>query len=303
MRLTVATAIYRARPDLADNVASMMAGNEPKDIILIENGTKALDGQYTNAVRIHNEENVGVTKALQQALDLCQTEILALFHDDVSIMDSEWDSKVLAAFDADPLLGMVTFFGCPGVMSGGGRGGVKAGVARGYTNMVNGDVHGERRLAPRAIAVPDSFSLIYRRDMVCDMGGFDMRFVPDHGYDHHLALQFLSVGYHNIYMPIRCLHGGSRTRRHPDYAKFLRQTEGIDDFQLMMRNRKLRAKIWEPCLPLFVNEDFSVGARDPLLFVNAERSILGYKGNSEYPVFPNGNQPIEQCGRRRSDQM
>lgn len=284
MRLTVATAVYRVRPDLKQNIDSMIAGKETKEMILIENGIKVINGQCN---RIHNDVNIGVTKSLQQALDLCQTEILAFFHDDVLIMDPEWDSKVLEAFDADPLLAMVSFFGCPGVMSDGQRTGVKAGTTRGYTNMIDADKYGRRRLTPRAIAVPDSFSLIYHCDMVREMGGFDIRFVPNHGYDHQLALQFLSAGYHNLYMPIRCSHVGNTTREHPDYVRFLYQTEGINDHQLMMRNRNLRLKIWRPCIPLFVNEDFSIEARDPLLSIDAERSILGYEGTTEYPIFTN----------------
>jgi hypothetical protein len=122
--------------------------------------------------------------------------------------------------------------------------------------------------------------------MVEEMGGFDARFIPDHFYDYHLALQFLARGYHNLILPIHCTHASNGSRRLPNYATWVRQATGMNDEDLMWSHLVLLRSIWGAYIPLYVNEDFSIEAHDPLLGAVAQRNILGFDGGPRFPIKP-----------------
>lgn len=223
---------------------------------------------------LRSDENVGISVSSQKIVNSCTTDLLAIFHNDMQILQSGWDTEVLKLFAKDPKLGLVSFFGCPGVMANGGRGGVHLGVGAGWSNMVDAEQHGVRISEPRAIAVPDGFAMILRRKMLKATGGYGPR---NYHYDIVLGLQSLAAGFHNMVAPISCRHLGAQTRLKSDYMKWMGETFGTGDQWAVYRMWDADiAKAWGPCLPLYVNGDFSFAKADPLTGVSTGQDIRGY---------------------------
>ncbi len=294
MTLTIATMAYNTFPGMLEAVGSQLQTSEPYSFIFLDNGSDVPLDQFVfkdlkpyweqhckeGPTYIRKSKNVGVTLGWQQVIEHCESDIIALFHNDLRVDDAEWGSKVMTLFDDDCLMSLATFFGCPGVQADGWRGGLFPYFPAGWSNMVDAGTHGERITDPRAIAVPDSFSLIIRWQMLEEVGGLDSRFVPDHFYDYDMALKFLASGYHNMVVPIKCEHLGSRSRDIPQYATWVRQaTGGINDSELMEKNLNLLTQIWGSCFPLYVERDFSFSKTDPMTGKVADQDILGYEWN------------------------
>ena len=93
-------------------------------------------------------------------------------------------------------------------------------------------------------------------------------------------LQSLALGYRNMVAPIACAHGGmdgaSVTARGVSYQTWL-QKHNLHDAELYQRNEALLAKIWEPCLPLYVtNPGFAFACKEPFTDAPTGRDIVGY---------------------------
>lgn len=295
MTLTIGTMAYNAFPEMKEAMATVLETAGPYRLIFLDNGSdEPLDRFLFEELRPHwegrcqgeptyirNEENAGVVFGWQQIIGCCQTDILALIHNDVQILDPGWDTGVLQLFASDPKLGLVSFFGCPGVMANGLRGGIHPGAVAGWSNMSDAEQHGMRIIEPRPIAVPDSFAMVLRRRMLDKGGGLDLRFAPDHGYDRALGLQSLALGFHNMVAPVACTHLSRRSRSVPQYGPWLSRNAGTDDDWQVLRDKDaLLLKIWGPCLPLYVNEDFTFANTDRFSGEPTGRDVLGYDWRS-----------------------
>jgi len=291
LTLTIATMVYNVFPAMQETLARLLVSTsgtyrfifldngsaEPLERFLFEGLRPHWEARCDRPIYIRNKDNVGTVLGWQKIIEWCDSEILMLIHNDVQILQYGWDAEVLQLFAHDPKLGLASFFGCPGVMANGGRGGVTPGRGDGWSNMSDAERHGVRINEKRPIAVPDSFAMILRREMLQKGGGLDLRFAPDHVYDRALGLQSLALGYHNMVLPVPCNHLSMRTRATPQYEQWLSRTLGTPNDEKVCRGKDtLFHKIWGPCLPLYVNEDFSFAKTDPLTGEPTGRDVLGY---------------------------
>jgi hypothetical protein len=289
LTLTIATMVHNAFSGMQDILASLLttttgpyhfiflddASEKPMKQFLFDDLKSYWEGRCIGEPKyIRSDENVGIPVGSQLIVDNCTTDLLAIFHNDVQILQPDWDTEVLKLFASDPKLGLVSFFGCPGVMANGSRGGMHPGIGTGWSNMIDAEQHGARISEPRAIAVPDGFAMILRRKMLKVTGGYGPH---NYHYDIALGLQSLAAGFHNMVAPISCRHLGTQTRLKPDYMKWMGETFGTGDQWAVYKMWDADiVKIWGPCLPLYVYEDFSFAKIDPLTGVPTGQNIREY---------------------------
>lgn len=217
---------------------------------------------------IPNGGNIGLIPTMQQAYELCRTEVLAVFHNDVYIYESLWDKRVMNYFNRKPEIGMAGLFGAEEIHPDAGRGGC-------WSNLLEAEIHGARLLVPyRKVAIFDAFSLIFRREMLETAGGFDQRYHYHHIFDKAISLTSLALGYQNIVVNAPCHHSSGITSCSPQYQSWINQKIGVEhaDTWTHDENHKIFKKIWGPVLPLKVlpSGDFE---RDGIYQGNA---IVGY---------------------------
>lgn len=274
MKLTLATLVFDQLNDvkgLIANLKHMTTGNY--EFLLLDNGSSENVYQFaTNYLKpselnyVRNNENVGTVKGMQQIYEQATGDIIAVFHDDVLLYEQGWNDKVLELFKNDPKLGMVSLFGSAGVMINGGRVQVRedGGTMAGMSNMLEAEVHGARITEPHAIAIPDGFGMIFRKEMLAKESGFDMRYQYHHLYDRDIGLESLKRGYHNLVVPIPCHHWSGITANRSGYQDWVNKKYGIaerGDLKAHNDNTILFNEKWGVngfnILPLYVNEDFS----------------------------------------------
>ena len=180
------------------------------------------------------------------ALEHTDAEIIACFHDDVEILDPEWQQKVTRLFERHPACGLAGFSGAIGL-----------GDADLYTtpynpmhlarigfrsNLVDAEVHGIRSLLSEQVAVADGFSQIGRREFFEGLrrdsgreGDKPWTLMEDLGVRHHCYDAMLGccakrLGWETWYLPISCRHYGGQTavgdREYQAWAK--KQVPGGD---------------------------------------------------------------------------
>lgn len=302
--LTVATLVHNEFEGMFATVSSLltMAAGHHRFIMLDNASDPPVERFLCDVLRpawgkhcigrpkyIRNDENNHMMGGCQQIVEACTSDVVAIFHNDVEILQQGWDTEVLRLFVADPKLGMVSFFGCPGIRADGGRGGIVKDMGLGWSNMIDAEHHGVRITEPRPIAVPDGFALILRRQMLETTGGYHPL---NYNYDICLALQSLAAGFRNMVAPISCRHLGSQSRLQPDYMDWMYRTFGTRDewaFFSMMGAAIVRD--WGLCLPLHVNEDFTFAEVDPLTGGSTGQSIYGYDWRTQGGRVP-GNAAV-----------
>lgn len=193
-------------------------------LIVIENGGK--DQPYLGSVPAFRQ---GVDRALAET----DADLIACFHDDFEILETDWDDKVLKYFERIPQLGLAGFGGAVGL-------GADAIYQTPYdpmqlarvgfrSNLVDAESHGMRSLLAERVACLDGFSQIGRREfwegqpygVAPDYVAWDKARRPwtqlqDLGFIHHFydgALGCLAArqGWETWYLPLRGKHHGGRT--------------------------------------------------------------------------------------------
>jgi GT2 family glycosyltransferase len=168
-------------------------------------------------------ENRGVPAALHELWTMSHQipgdddAVLCYIHDDLRILETEWDERVLRAFDRDPKIGLATFGGSTGI-------GVsyiyqqpyncgQLGRSDFYSNMNGAEVHGVRTTEERPVVWGDGQSMIVRRSMLDKVEGwswypFD---AVHHGYDYAIACMTRRLGYTGWLVPCAIEHRGGLT--------------------------------------------------------------------------------------------
>ncbi len=216
---------------------------------------------------LRNNENLGMLKTLQQAYENCETEILALTHNDVFIYEKDWDQRILKYFREMPDLGGVGFFGCQGCGQGAERiqdipFHLPPTTMAGMSNMLEGELHGFRMEKDwHPVAVFDGFFMCFRMEMLKKVGGFDQRYHYHHVYDRDASLESLRQGYKNIVVNVPCHHLCGLTANQAEYQKWIdnkvKTTDFTGDKWTHDENHKLFAEKWGSVLPVYVQDDFS----------------------------------------------
>ena len=180
-------------------------------------------------------EGAGWLHKVQGIYQASGQDIIAYFHNDLTIHQTGWDEVVLAQFD-DPSVAIVSFNGALGH----GADDIyytpyqTVQLARYHfmSNLTDAEAHGRRWLHPCNVATVDSFSMIIRRTFLDEIGGWPIdRYPPSHASDYWICLMAHRHGYKVRYVPISCTHtsGGVRGDGRFDYPKWIAATKWKSD--------------------------------------------------------------------------
>lgn len=225
---------------------------------------------------LRNDKNIGMVKTLQQAYENCDTDILAISHNDVFIYEKDWDQRVIQQFKEDKELGGIGFFGSQGCGPIGERiqDVPSQNIAAGMSNMLEGSVHGlllTGGLKPpfRSAAIFDGFFMAFRMEMLKKAGGFDQRYKYHHLYDRDASLESIRHGYKNIVLGVPCHHMSGLTANRTEYQTWVDEKTGNKDFTgdkwTHDENTEIFKEKWKNVLPIYVEDDFRFrsGERPP----------------------------------------
>lgn len=181
-------------------------------------------------------------KAMDTLLDRTDAEVIACFHDDLSIRQTGWDQQVLRHFDRQPACGLAGFGGAIGLgahdLYEGPYEPMKLARQGFRSNLVDAEAHGMRTTRPERVACLDGFSQIGRRafweghhyispvreaeiherpwTLLDDLG------IVHHFYDGMLGCLARRYGWEAWVLPVSCQHYGGRTavgdRGYQDWA-------------------------------------------------------------------------------------
>ena len=261
---------------------------EVNHIVLLDNGsyTKCPDGlcSYPNVTNIRSDINNGSNAVFHEMLPWTTSELLAFLHNDVPIVESGWDKRVIEAFDNDPLLGCVGFIGSNEVDRAGGRGLGTVSNFMGLEYITGGaaaaEVHGKRYAGLKPAATVDFCSMIFRREVLEKLSKPE---VAHHFYDRIWCLETIENGYHVATLGIACDHFGGGIgmcrvpgeqvgcRNREDCYMRWADAEGIpyekgQDLNLLVYNiaEKIYLNKWKlekKLIPFKVRDDYSLERR------------------------------------------
>lgn len=291
MRLTIAVPLMNQLQDSKGILALLKyISSDDVEFIFIDNGsTDKYEDFILHYLRpkrmqyIRNKENVGLVRSMQIAYENCNTEILAITHNDVLVYEKDWDKRVASYFEKMPDVGAAGFFGSQGCGPIGER--IQdvphSGVMAGMSNMLEAEIHGFRMHEEwKPAAIFDGLMMIFRMEMLKKGGGFDQQYKYHHIYDRDASLESLKRGYKNIVINVPCHHLSGLTANRSDYQNWARekfpdkkhdQTFNADKF-IHDENSLLFKEKFKDVLPLYVNDDFS--------FRNEQQGQWNFKGDA-----------------------
>jgi GT2 family glycosyltransferase len=176
------------------------------------------------------ESRIDPVYRMQAAYELLkeEAEVLVYVHSDVEIQDEEWVARILAEFQADPLVGVVGFGGAIGI----GRDDIYRTpyhllqlIRLAYrSNTTDAENHGDRFTGDCDVATLDGFCLAVRRSVLDKSnvqendgmsGGWPTLSLPFHNYDNWICLRAQQLGYKVRMVGVRCTHfgGGHSTKK------------------------------------------------------------------------------------------
>lgn len=227
MKLTVVIPALNQFPLLEQTLKFLESDNY--DILVIDNGSdEEFKTSQKNVRVLRLDENVGNYPVFKLAFEHTDADIIAVFHSDFFVYDTEWSQKVIREFERDPKLGLIGFIGSNEIDYAGGRG---LGTASNFQGQVvyeyrnfdgtpvaeekkwivsPAEAHGKRLTGFMYAAVVDGCSMIFRRDALRDIG-FRDDFPPHHFYDRLFSTQMLEKGWRVGVLGIACDHVSGQT--------------------------------------------------------------------------------------------
>ncbi|MFW5435053.1 glycosyltransferase family 2 protein [Paenibacillus apiarius] len=220
------------------HIRSHSCGQLP--ILIVDNGSRA---EYMDELRslsdyyIRNEENIGVIPAMDQAWQVLDTPYIMYLHNDLFILEPEFDVRVNRILTEVPFVGVAGFGGAHSVNC--------VGVRTSFTsNLVDAESHGTRLLEDYAPSVVlDGMCLIVRKELIQLIGGLVNHFSIHHYYDMDICLEAIYRGYKVLTIGVPIHHLGSRTASQPEYAAWL-GNKGLTDWDLFEMNRNRFVSKW-----------------------------------------------------------
>ncbi|MFA5013952.1 MAG: glycosyltransferase [Actinomycetota bacterium] len=271
LRLTIVIPIMNQLRDIIGILGLLKTVTSPEVewLIIDNNSTDPVEKTFREYIKpkklnyVRNKENLGLVKTYQQIYELCETDVLAIIHNDVYIYEQYWDRRILSYFEQMKDLGMAGFFGAQGCLPNGGRLQMseRADQAAGLSNMIEAEIHGMRMKEEwKPVAIFDGFALIFRMEMLKKNNGIDQNYQYFHLYDRELGLASLRLGYKNIVVNVPCHHVSGVTAVRPEYQEWINKKMGVEkdgDLLTHDRNTEIFKNKWGDVLPLYVNDDFS----------------------------------------------
>jgi hypothetical protein len=272
--VTATTNREKAEPCLA---SWQQQASEPLALVVTVNGLPPR-GQGSGRPKL---SYLGTVRAFREGVEEMfktrpEVEIIACLHDDLVILEKDWDQAVLTAFRRHPEVGLAGFGGAIGL---GADDLYQAPydpiqLARiGYrSNTVDAETHGARSLLPEPVVCLDGFSQIGRRAF---WQGFSeaewrthetrrrefvraWRYLEDQGFVHHFydgALGCLArrLGWQVYYLPVRCRHlGGQTAVGDPGYQEWAEQQIKGGDRGFWEQAHRTGYDLFKDVLPLRV---------------------------------------------------
>jgi GT2 family glycosyltransferase len=196
--------------------------------LLSFNGLQDIDSRLLNKLKvIRNGYNVGVRDAINQIWREAKNPYIMLIHNDVKVLEKNWDDKVRAIFDKIPEAGVVGCFGSKGL----GNSNIyqvpyeQNQLAR-NGNVSNcsmdSEVHGFRSLQNEFenVTMFDGFCLIVKKELLDKINGLDKDVLPiHHMYDAFICIESLKNGYENIVISLDFYHSGGASDTSQDWTK------------------------------------------------------------------------------------
>ena len=206
-------------------------------------------------VTLDNRDNLLTPcQAYQKLLDDSDPmiDVLIYVHDDVTIHDPDWLSRILRLFDnpncAVAGLGGALSLGHPFLYRRPYR--IQDMARNGYrSNQTDWQVHGDREQGDCRVAVLDAFLMAVRRDWLLSIGGWPVAHISHHLLDLFLACEASRAGKETWITGASCTHHGGGTSTKPIYAeaKWLQGNSLESDHQLPHR---WLYDTYRDCLPL-----------------------------------------------------
>jgi len=250
------------------------------EIILLDNGSCPPLSRFSADRIIRNHQNIGGNAVFHQMiphLDAFGFEFVAYLHCDLMVREDNWDQRVMAAFDADPLLALCGFVGSNEVDEQGGRGGgtmlsYVSGYYEGFGQATKAEQHGLRVTDMKPAAVLDHCSMIFRVDHLRQLPSQEGHYGIGHFFDRICSAEVVIRGWHVAVIGVSCDHfrggiAGGISSQLDLYKHWLRK-EGIpynpnnvdqavyveSERRFLQRFRDKTYKL----IPYRVNEDYSI---------------------------------------------
>ncbi len=233
--LSVATAVCGAVEVTEQWIAETLGNcSEPRQVAVAYNGCNGLEisvlshqveRKALNAPFCISADPQGSAEALNDAVSLCTSDVVAILHNDLMVREPGWDTALMEFFDQHPEAGVVGFAGAKKL----GRDDIyrrpyeltQLARADVWTSLEDWEAHGRQATEPVSVAVLDGLAICLRMDLWRALGGFDRELGPHHLYDIHLSLRALELGFKNYVIPVRCRHLSGQTANADRYqAKF-----------------------------------------------------------------------------------
>ena len=212
-------------------------------LVLVDNGFDDSDliGELDPGVLIRNDTNVGAIKAINQGLERCDSEYVAVMHADAVVFEEGWLDHVVDFMDRRPDVGLV-------------------GLAGWHTLREDGSLDFESVVMKEDL-LPRSFKPTWRFTEVAVVDGFVfvMRNVGPlldeslgimHYYDYDLSMQFVEAGDRIYNASIDCRHlagyGAVSSRTSKSYLAAV----GGDDEEYQEQVRERFRRKWQHLLPI-----------------------------------------------------
>ena len=223
------------QPQSTQETLDSLKSRQSQDIqyIIIDNGSTPpvrewLNGLTTDDIVIRNDKNVGLPKALNQAMAVCDADYIFHTHTDVTMYEQDWDLMIIKAIEeanaTGTEVGLAGFFGAIGIGTNDiyktpyvKNQLVRVGTMAGNRCKLDPAVHHHSVFMEpwRKCAVTDGFALIVKNE---EAMRFDESFGPHHAYDSDTGLRAYNAGYQAICINIDVMHHGGRTDIGEDWA-------------------------------------------------------------------------------------
>lgn len=175
------------------------------EIIIVDNAstdeTRELLSKLQGSVKIiTNPENQGFVQACRQGAAAATGELLLFLNNDTQVTPG-WLTSLVEQITADPDIGIV---GSKLIYPDGHlqeAGGIIFNDASGYNYGRHQDPSDPRYLFPRPVDYCSGASLMIKRNLWQQLGGFDLRFAPAYYEDTDLCFSARQAGYQVIYCP------------------------------------------------------------------------------------------------------
>ena len=191
---------------------SLRSTEEPFALVVVDNGSTDdtprwfRDFPYPWPLSyVRNERNESVLGAYNQAWRLATTEFICLLHNDTTMLEPTWLTRLLAPLTSDEI-GLSGLYGVKRVR--------RSGRYAGRT-IVHSLAEGPTVRPPwEEVAVVDGVCLCLRRATLESVGGIDEGYGFFHGYDRDLSFSVRETGRRCVivHAPFRHAGGGTRAR-------------------------------------------------------------------------------------------